>query len=65
MTKHKKVYSKYGNGVELRCGEELIASNPHRGANFSFDGCPICGMEVTTIGCSPETDKVEEYTRSK
>ncbi len=61
MPRHKKVYAKYGDGVELRCGDEIIASNPYRGANFSVSGCPLCGMEVVTIGHSPDTDEVQEF----
>ncbi len=60
--RHTKQYA--GNDVELRCNGKLIASSTYRGTNFSLN-CPKCGMEVQTIGCSPETDKVLDYERKK
>ncbi len=58
--KHNKRYKRTGTGVDLLCGTEVIADNPYRGTNFSVYGCPICGMEVRTIGCSPDTDRIQE-----
>lgn len=62
MNRHTKQYTRIGDGVGLWCGKKLIASSPHRSANFSMEPCE-CGMEVQTIGCSPETDEVQEYER--
>lgn len=59
--RHKKLYKKTGEGVILTCDGEIVASAPHRGTNWTIDGCSRCGMHVRTIGCSPETDKIEEY----
>lgn len=61
MIKHKKQYARKGYGVEVRCGDTLIASSSFRFTNFSLSSCPECKMEVQTVGCSPETDKVEEF----
>ncbi len=60
MKRHKKLYKKQGVGVELYCGNEAIASSPHRGTNFSIDRCPECGMAIVTSGHSPCTDGVAE-----
>lgn len=60
-TKHWKSYR--GNGVALMCRNTMIAYNPYRGTNFSITCCPICSMEVTTIGHSPDTDEIQEYAR--
>ena len=66
MAKHKKLYHRFGNGVGLWCGSKLIASNPdYQYVNFSVSNCPECGMEVQTTGCSPETDKVQEFEREE
>ena len=58
--KHTKQYARTGNGVGLLCGNKLVASSPHRSVNFSIEPCE-CGMEVKTVGCSPDTDKIQEY----
>ena len=60
--KHTKRYARIGDGVELWCGNRLVAKSPHRSANFSMEPCK-CGMEVKTIGSSPDTDKVLEDER--
>lgn len=64
MAKHRKVYKPIGDGVELRCGDRVIASNDDKLTNFSCSGCPVCGMEVLTQGHSPDTDAVYELGRS-
>ncbi len=60
MTKHRKIYKPIGDGVELRCGSRVIASNDNRLTNFSYPGCPVCGMDIWTTGHSPDTDAVYE-----
>lgn len=62
---HKKVYKSKGNGVNLLCVNKVVADSPWRYANFSITNCIGCGMDVETIGHSPETDKVNEYSRRK
>ena len=62
---HTKRYTKKGNGVELYCGDKLVANSSCRDANFIISSCSVCDMEVQTIGHSPETDKVQEYKRDK
>lgn len=60
--KHKKHYKSSGTGVVLLCGNKVVAESPTRNSNFSMEPCE-CGMEVRTIGCSPETDEVQEIKR--
>lgn len=61
--RHKKLYNIYGIGVGLFCGRKKIAGNLWRDVNFQISNCPKCGMEVTTIGHSPETNEAQEYQR--
>ena len=58
--RHSKRYKRTGTGVELFCSGEVIADSPYRDSNFSITNCVKCGMDVITIGHSPETDKVKE-----
>ena len=65
-TKHWKSYR--GNVVTLMCGEswwnsKIVAGGNWPQANFQLSDCPECGMEVTTIGHSPDTDEIHEYAR--
>ena len=63
MNRHTKQYSRYGNGVELFCDGEIIASSSNRSTNFSISSCPKCEREVCTTGHSSKTDKVKDYKR--
>ena len=58
--KHSKRYRRTGDGVELLCGNKIIASNGFRLANFSISRCPNCDMYVETTGSSPDTDSIWE-----
>ncbi len=58
--KHSKRYKRAGIGVEIFCGNTLIASSPHICWNFCIDICPICGGFVETTGVSRDTDRVQE-----
>ncbi len=51
----------YGTGIELLCGSTVIVALSQFGNFWTI--CALCGMEVSTAGCSPDTDKVHEYRR--
>ncbi len=64
-TRHKKLYDFFGTGVVLTCGNiDIVASATGKDSNFMISNCPKCGMEVQTIGTSPETNKVMEWQRN-
>lgn len=60
-TRHWKSY--YGNSVTLMCSSKVVAGGCWPQANFQLSNCPGCGMEVSTIGHSPDTDEIQEYLR--
>ena len=60
---HSKRYSLYEDGVQLYCGDKMIMENSHYLSNFMTSCCIFCGMEVATIGHSPDTDIVQEFAR--
>lgn len=63
--RHKKQYRRIGVGVELLCGDKIVAFNDKtRFANWQISPCE-CGMDVQTTGDSPETDRVEEVVRDR
>jgi len=64
--KHWKKYE--NNTVSLMCDgnwykSKVVAGGSWPQANFKLDGCSNCGMEVTTTGTSPDTDRILEYDR--
>ena len=60
---HTKRYKRVGTGVELLCGNKVVAETDKTYlCNWQLSPCP-CGVEVWTIGHSPETDEVMEYRR--
>lgn len=64
--RHRKRYKNIGTGVELLCGNKVIAFDDYTYlANWQVCPCPECGMDVQTIGSSPETDKVQEIVLNR
>ena len=61
--KHRKRYKRTGIGVELLCGSKVMAASPYRLTNWQLSPCGLCGTEVETIGCSPDTDRVHERSK--
>ena len=42
---------------------KVVAGGSWPQALFKLDGCSNCGMEDTTTGTSPDTDRILEYDR--
>ncbi len=58
--KHSKQYKRTGVGAELLCGKKVVAFNDKtRFVNWQLSPCE-CGMDVWTVGHSPETDRILE-----
>ncbi len=58
--KHTKRYKRTGTGVELLCGDKVVAENKATCfANWQLSPCE-CGIDVMSTGCSPDTDRVYE-----
>ena len=56
--RHKKVYLPNG-GVRLFCGKKELYTKKHD-VNWRIVNCRFCGMDVATIGSSPETTRIYE-----
>ncbi len=58
--RHKKRYKRTGIGVELLCGDKIVAdSDASYLVNWHLSPCE-CGIDVSTTGDSPATDRVQE-----